>query len=105
MKFEEVLPLLREGKKVRRKTWTEGRYITASYGLIAVAGDTWMYSEGILDDDWEIYKEPVTVADYAVPIIGYLWDGYQAYYTEPFEVGKEPEDSLKIEGTTREEKR
>ncbi len=51
MKFEEVLPALREGKKVRRKSWAARDYIVggSSYELSACS---------LMADDWEVYEEP-----------------------------------------------
>ncbi len=51
MKFEEVLPALREGKRVKRKSWDTGAFITsASSGNIA--------AKSLMADDWEVYEEP-----------------------------------------------
>ena len=67
MKFEEVLPALREGKKIRRKNIVWKNY----YGYLFVienkdkifsdsAGndDYKLTKEDLLVDDWEIVKEP-----------------------------------------------
>jgi hypothetical protein len=52
MKFEEVLPALRAGKKVRRAAWSTRDYIvnTASCDLTMTS---------IIADDWEIMPEKV----------------------------------------------
>ena len=51
MKFEEVLPALREGKKVRRTSWVSTTHIKAK-------GDYFLDVSGCLADDWEIVDEP-----------------------------------------------
>ena len=57
MRFEEVIPALREGKKVRRKSWLEDVYIETVNGTLV---DEFGFSDVplgdyILDsDDWEV---------------------------------------------------
>lgn len=62
MKFEEVLPALREGKKIRRKKWDKSCYyrmiyqndnniIVNNYGEVV---DVW---DDIFINDWEIVEE------------------------------------------------
>ena len=67
MRFEEILPALKEGKKIRRNYWWEGHYIKRGYKLVegeinnqyhAAYGLTIMDLEA---DDWEIIKEPKKV--------------------------------------------
>jgi hypothetical protein len=50
MKLEEVLPAFRAGKKVRRRAWDEGEYLT-EFGSLPM--------KSIVADDWEIVKEKV----------------------------------------------
>jgi hypothetical protein len=50
MKFEEVLPALREGKKARRKSWCDGILISST-----VIDN--LSSASIFADDWEIEPE------------------------------------------------
>lgn len=63
MKFEEVLPALRERKKVRRNFWREDTYFYKNHlGTIIFkngVGDTYCYDLTCLLDsnDWEIIKE------------------------------------------------
>ena len=78
MKFEEVLPALREGKKIRRECWNKSEYIVIDYSgyFSPIADNTYTCKKGIylftgrdnyatyylrLDDlitgDWEIVKE------------------------------------------------
>jgi len=68
MKFEEILKLLREGKKVRRKDW-EKKHIDYYWRLIGDHVESYCdgiriskftlinYIENIEADDWEEYKE------------------------------------------------
>ena len=64
MKFEEILELLRNGKKVRRKCWGKGCFVEFSkYKELCLGGD--VFSRFVLDlkdlnaTDWEIYHEPI----------------------------------------------
>lgn len=62
MKFEEVLPALKEGKKIGRKKWNKGYYYetTYKYGNNVIvdnygkAKEDW---EDILATDWEIVEK------------------------------------------------
>lgn len=61
MKFEEILPALREGKKIRLKEWEEIKYIykhqnetelrTEDYHVVNLS---W---EDFFSDNWEVVKE------------------------------------------------
>ena len=62
MKFEEVLPALREGKKIGRKKWNKGYYyeMTYKYGhnvIVDNHGEAKEDWENLLATDWEIVKE------------------------------------------------
>ena len=63
MKFEEVLPALREGKKIKRNFWREDTYFYKNHqGTIIFKNggeDTYYYNLTLLLDsnDWEIVKE------------------------------------------------
>lgn len=67
MKFEEVLPALREGKKIRRNFWREDTYFYKNHlGTIIFKNgseDTYYYDLSCLlnSNDWEIVKEPKKV--------------------------------------------
>jgi hypothetical protein len=50
MKFEEVMSAFRVGKKVRRRAWDKGDYLT-EFGSLPM--------NSIVADDWEIVKEKV----------------------------------------------
>lgn len=61
MKFEEVLPALKEGKKIGRKKWNKGYYyeMTYKYGnnvIVDNHGEAKEDWEDILATDWEIIK-------------------------------------------------
>ncbi len=64
MNFSEALELLKEGKKIRRKTWSERSYLTILHGIIKfVESNVLGYSEinlssnNIVADDWEVVDE------------------------------------------------
>ena len=60
MKFEEVLPALREGIKVRRKSWNKRNYIVVEKDNLIVDENDYAIPFCIDDfsaDDWEIVKE------------------------------------------------
>ena len=54
LRFEEVLPALKAGKKVRRESWC----ITV-YFKLGDDGSGWMTVRDFLADDWEVVKEKV----------------------------------------------
>lgn len=61
MKFEEVLPALREGKKVRNSKWEDGGYISYSNNVFIDEEDAEypvLWADDIVQGDWEIVKEP-----------------------------------------------
>ena len=102
MIFEEVLPALREGKKVRLARWKKGRYIYVWEGYLvneyeAVSG---LGIDAALYDDWEVVEEPKVVADYVYSTVTEFTDG-EYYPVFTYEVGKEPGNAKKIEGTER----
>ena len=51
MKFETVLPYLREGKKIRRECWADGCSINKHDATITMG-------RGLLAEDWEIVLQP-----------------------------------------------
>lgn len=58
MKFEEVLPDLRKGIKVRRKSWNKGNYIVVKEDNLIVDENNYAIPFCIDDfsaDDWEIF--------------------------------------------------
>lgn len=59
MKIEEVLPALREGKKIRRTFWWEGHYFKlASDGIVDQEGKKFTFGkDDLLCSDWEIIKK------------------------------------------------
>lgn len=50
MKFEEVLPALKEGKKIRRKSWPPEEYMRLREKVLN-------QKDAFTCDDWEIVKE------------------------------------------------
>ena len=65
MKFEEVLPALREGKKIRRKAYPPDYYICLEDKVLKafisyynrLTGGIKLISRDLLADDWEIIEE------------------------------------------------
>lgn len=63
MRFEEVLPALREGKKIKRSSWGKDTYFYKNHqGTFIVkngGADGYYYNLSYLlnSDDWEIIKE------------------------------------------------
>lgn len=60
MKFEEVLPALREGKKIRRKCMRDGRYYRIDNNhIFDEIGQLYTFGveADILQNDWEIVEE------------------------------------------------
>ena len=64
MKFEEVLPALREGKRIKRNTWPCYKYCYVKDNhIVNQNGELYVFGveADILQDDWEIVKEPKKV--------------------------------------------
>ena len=62
MYFEEVLPALRNGEKVRRAEWRKSEYIYIKDGCLCNNyNSTQIYNLNfiITKNDWEIYKEEI----------------------------------------------
>lgn len=63
MRFEEIMPLLREGRRVRRQAWIKDMYIViAPDGIMRDEEDiqylkTHGVNEDIMSDDWEEVSE------------------------------------------------
>ena len=59
MKFEEVIPLLRAGKKVTRPSWDDEAFICLDENdnLINSKGDSFQSYRILVISDWEEYKE------------------------------------------------
>ena len=59
MKFEEVLPALREGKKIRRKCMSDKYYRIDNNHIYDNIGQLYTFGveADILQDDWEIVEE------------------------------------------------
>lgn len=63
MNFESILPLLRQGKKIRRKSWASGNYIQLRNSLFLDQNNdcyTLLHNNDILADNWELYQETMT---------------------------------------------
>lgn len=66
MKFEEVLPAFREGKKIRRSLWPKDEYIYGENGnVFDERGDIFdLILVIILCDDWEVVEESEQTYDW-----------------------------------------
>ena len=79
MKFEEVFPAFKEGKKIRRKVWFEKQFIYRE-GLSVYREDGGYYHvmscDQLLRDDWEIIEEPEPDWDYIIKnkCLCWFWD-------------------------------
>lgn len=88
MKLEEVLPALKEGKKIGRKKWNKGYYyeMTYKYGhnvIVDNHGDAKEDWENILATDWEIVEEPKKVKLRDLTEKQYeIWLAKNCYYTK-----------------------
>lgn len=98
-RLEDVLPALREGKKVRRKSWAPTNsvkeFLKRDYALGSV-----------LADDWEIVPEPSRVADYLVEIadptpLYHLPFTHWLKQTHP--IGQQPEGSVMVPNSERDQ--
>ena len=61
MTIAEAVKALAEGKKIRRKTWEKGDYVTLKDNKVVTIGDqpSGLNIEDFSADWWEEYKEPV----------------------------------------------
>lgn len=85
MKFEEVLPALRKGYKIRDKEWPKDEYIYIK--------DKFLYDQqcclvhlssfGLLAGDWEVIEEPEPEPDWEYIIknkcLCWFWDDSEKY--------------------------
>lgn len=75
--LEELLPEFRKGAKIRRKCWSEGKYIKLK-GLYArdEYGDSYFLEPNeVTSDDWELNQEPIDwqyIIDNKCPV--WCWD-------------------------------
>ena len=58
--LEELLPEVRKGAKIRRRCWKPEYFLFIRDGLIFDQEDCvyTSYATSILEDDWELYKDP-----------------------------------------------
>ena len=64
MKFEEIIPALREGKKIRRRGWCKGAYISIGTDGSVCDQNNEIFPFVLNDfksEFWEIIKEPKKV--------------------------------------------
>lgn len=77
MKFEEALPLLRKGIKIRAVTWhNKGYHIYLRNGFIYASWNGKIYESlhsNVLDD-WEVYDNAFPISDFCVNS-KFMYDG------------------------------
>jgi len=100
MKIEEVLQALREGKKVKRKGWSQEVSLESRRTSLSVSD--------LLADDWEVEKSKVLVADYFFPVNHSSYYGpdgkfHKMYAKYSYVVGKQPAEAVLVPGSEREE--
>lgn len=85
MKLEEVLPALREGKRIRRRCYVDGGYILIEEGsMISSSGHCESLDEDdIFADDWEIVPEPKKIQSWLK-----LYDNGEVFGYESLELCK-----------------
>lgn len=101
MKLEEVLPALREGKKIRAKGWRPECYIMCNKDeFIDERGHEFGFMTiGHLKADWEIVPEPTRVADYFVP----YRRRSDVYFKQTHFIGSQPEGSVLVPNSERDQ--
>lgn len=117
-KLEEVLPALREGKKIRKDkciVYLDGGELFCEEG--GHKEPYFLDSDHIFFQDWEIVPEPVKVADYLVPassdwvevsrkevlsVNGLIYQRDIVYIKQTHTIGQQPWGSVLIPGSKRE---
>lgn len=117
MLFEQVLPALRAGKKVRRDVWADDLWMIEKNGTYVDSLNTEveLSAYAINCDGWKIVPEPKRVADY---LVRSEWEFRQVLWTpkevpslppiealwckRTFEVGTQPDGAVLIPDSERE---
>ena len=106
MKFEEVLPAFRAGKKIRSKRKEIlFEYLVLNSENVVVDCSGFRCPEILIErflqdvDDWEIVKETKHMAKYLVPISSHNY----LYEKQEHEMGKEPIFAVMMPGTEYEQ--
>ena len=99
--LEELLPEFRKGAKIRRKCWSEGKYIKLK-GLHArdEYGDSYFLEPNeVTSDDWELNQESIDwqyIIDHKC--LCWFWDNDFKYAMATYLREKEDEDFLDDRG-------
>lgn len=76
--LEELLPEFRKGAKIRRRCWKPECFLFIKDGLIFDQEDCvyTSYATSILEDDWELYKDPEPDWQYIIDhnCLCWFWD-------------------------------
>lgn len=75
MKFEEVLPALRDGKEIRRASW-ENKDCVIIIDYLKNSYPHSLYLIDIFADDWEVFEEPEPDWEYIIKhkCLCWFWD-------------------------------
>lgn len=77
--LEELLPEFRKGARIRRRCWKPECFLFIRDGLIFDQEDCvyTSYATSILEDDWELYKDPEPDWNYIIDnkCLCWFWDG------------------------------
>lgn len=106
-RLEDVLPALREGKRIRNKSCSkEDYFVLKNETLCDHSGDrrAIILAESLLSEDWEIVHEPTRVADYLQPDpFSMSVSGKCSRWTsKTYPIGQQPEGSVMVPGSERE---
>lgn len=105
MKLEDVLPALREGKRIRRNKWDDDLWVRLQdAGLVDDSAESFEFNgTHTLADDWEIVPEPTRVADFLVPdSFSMTVSGKCSHWvSKTYPIGQHPEGSVMIPGSER----
>lgn len=87
MKFEEVLPALREGKRIRLKEWEKIEYVYVPKNETELRAEDGQFVnlswKDFFSDDWEIIKEKKKVKfRYLTEKQFETWGAKNCYYTK-----------------------
>lgn len=76
--LEELLPEFRKGARIRRRCWKPECFLFIRDGLICDQEDCvyTSYATSILEDDWELYKDPEPDWNYIIDnkCLCWFWD-------------------------------
>lgn len=97
--LEELLPEFRKGAKIRRRCWKPECFLFIRDGLIFDYEDCvyTSYATSILEDDWELYKDPEPDWQYIIDhkCLCWFWDDKDFVIAGTLDKLSESENQLK----------